>query len=99
MFLFFTAAFLIITGIYEQKLAAAEEQRKIEYRFIPRTFYEEQLAKTNTVTDRLGSMFDKESPWFDRTVGPLLETPFDRKLGDGSAKTPMNRAHDTTKFH
>ena len=78
MFLFFTAAFLVITGIYEQKLSAAEENRKIEYRFIPRTFYEEQLAKTNTVTEQVGNIFTNESPWFDRTVGSLLETPYDR---------------------
>ena len=74
MFLFFAAAFMIVVGIYEQKLSVAEQNKKIEYRFIPRTFYEEQLSGNNEVSDTLGNMFSGESPWFDRTIGALIET-------------------------
>lgn len=33
---------LIIIGYYEQKLKVAENNKKIEYKFIPRTFYDDQ---------------------------------------------------------
>ena len=75
MFIFFTSAFLIMTGIYEQKLAEARNNKQIEYRFIPRTYYEEQMGKNNTVTDKMSDMFMMESPWFDRTVGALADIP------------------------
>lgn len=79
--LFFIASLFIITGIYEQKLAIAQQNKQIEYRFIPRTYYEEQMGDGAAVSDKYGSMFDKESPWFDRTVGPILdiEKPYSNK--------------------
>lgn len=73
MFMFFTATILILIGVYEQKLAIAHENRKIEYRFIPRTYYEEQIGRTGDVTDKMANLFNKESPWFDRTVGPFID--------------------------
>jgi hypothetical protein len=79
LFLFFVSAFLIITGIYEQRIAALEKTPKIEYRFIPRTFYEEQMAYNNTVTDKLSNFFQGESPWYDRTIGVLADTDFIKK--------------------
>jgi hypothetical protein len=71
LLLFFVAVILIIIGVYEQKLTVAEENKKIEYRFIPRTYYEEQIGRSGDVTDKMANMFNKESPWFDRTVGPF----------------------------
>lgn len=64
---------MIMIGVYEQKLEEANLKKQIEYRFVPRTFYEEQLSKTNSVSNKLDNLFMKESPWFDRTVGPLLD--------------------------
>lgn len=77
--MFFVSAFLIITGIYEQRIQALEKTPKIEYRFIPRTFYEEQMAYNNTVTDKLSNFFQGESPWYDRTIGVLADTDFVKK--------------------
>lgn len=73
--LFFIAALCIIVGIYEQKLEIAEQNKQIEYRFIPRTLYEEQMGHGADVSDKFGTMFENESPWFDRTVGPILDIP------------------------
>lgn len=73
IFLFFFAAFLIISGIYEQKLEIAKQNKQIEYRFIPRTFYEEQMGSGGDVSDKFSTMFNTESPWFDRTVGPIMD--------------------------
>lgn len=67
LFFFVIGLFLIMHGMYEEKIRAIEKDKKIEYRFIPRTYLEEQLADTN-VSGKMASMFTKESPWFERTV-------------------------------
>ena len=69
----FIASLFIIIGIYEQKLSIATSNTEIEYRFIPRTFYEEQMGEGAQVSDKFGSIFNKESPWFDRTIGPIID--------------------------
>jgi hypothetical protein len=68
LFLLFLGIILIINGIYEQKYQSLKKNTKVEYRFIPRTYYDEQLAENATVTSNFKNMFDKESPWFERTV-------------------------------
>lgn len=66
--------FMVISGIYEQKLKAVTESKTIEYKFIPRTYYDEQLeAQEGQVTRKMASMFDKASPWFDQAVGSGLD--------------------------
>lgn len=67
IFLFCVGIFMIIHSIYEQKYQALKSNVRVEYRFIPRTYYEEQLANT-PVTSMYKNMFDKESPWFERNV-------------------------------
>lgn len=72
LFLFFVGTLLIIHGIYDQKYEALKENVRVEYRFIPRTYYEEQLAQSS-ISSHFKNMFSKESPWFERTV--TLEKP------------------------
>jgi hypothetical protein len=67
LFFFVLGLFLIMHGMYEEKIRAIQKDKRIEYRFIPRTYLEEQLADTN-VSGKMASMFTKESPWFERTV-------------------------------
>lgn len=67
IFLFCVGIFLIIHSIYEQKFQSIKKNTRVEYRFIPRTFYEEQLASAPT-SSMFKNMFDKESPWFERNV-------------------------------
>lgn len=78
IFILFLGVFMIVHGIYEQKLKAAEENVKIEYRFIPRTLYEEQM-NGNDLTLKMSDMFNKESPWYDRNIGDLSDIPQDKK--------------------
>lgn len=66
-FLLIVGLFMIIHGIYQQKFIALQENRRVEYRFLPRTFYEEQIADTD-VSSKFKVMFQRESPWFDRNV-------------------------------
>jgi hypothetical protein len=68
LFLFFLGVVLLIHGIYEQKYKSLSDNVRIEYRFIPRTFYEEQLAENPVVASTFKNMFQKESPWFERNV-------------------------------
>ena len=66
-FVFFTGVFFILHGIYDQKYKSLLKNTRIEYRFIPRTYLEEQMD-TTAVTSNFNKLFDTESPWFERTV-------------------------------
>lgn len=71
-FLFIVGFILIINGIYEEKFKSLQDNVRIEYRFIPRTYYEEQLSNAN-VSSTFKNMFNKESPWFERMIGPITK--------------------------
>lgn len=65
---------MIINGVYEEKLKAAQAVKQVEYRFVPRTYYDEQLqAQDGDVMSKMSGMFDKASPWFDAVVGAGLD--------------------------
>ena len=72
---FFVACLLLVIGIYEQKLDIAEKNKQVEYKFVPRTFYEEQMSNGVSVSETYSTMFKTESPWFDRTVGSIIDIP------------------------
>ena len=75
MLLLFIGVIMIMHGIYQQKLKAAKENVKIEYRFIPRTYYEEQLSSNTTVTGNFKNMFDKTSPWMEGQFSENVTKP------------------------
>lgn len=64
IFLLFVGMFMIMQGVYEEKLRISEQNKKTEYKFIPRTLYEEQLSDS-TLSDQIESLYDS-SPWFSR---------------------------------
>lgn len=65
-FLLVIGMFMVMHGIYEQKYKALEQNRRIEYKFLPRTYYEEQIADTD-VAGKYKTMF-KGDPWLERNV-------------------------------
>lgn len=68
IFIFCFGIFLIIHSIYEQKYQALKKNVRVEYRFIPRTYYEEQLSST-PVSSMFKNMFQQDSnPWFERNI-------------------------------
>ena len=67
VFFFVLGVFFIIHGIYEQKLKTIEKNKRIEYRFIPRTYLEEQLEDDN-ISGKFSNMFQNAGPWFERNV-------------------------------
>ena len=66
LFLVFIGVIMVMHGIYQQKIKAAQENVKIEYRFIPRTYYEEQLANS-TISNNFKNMFNDDT-WVSRNV-------------------------------
>ena len=66
LLLFFTGFMFVILG-YQKQLNVLPNP-KIEYRYIPRTFYDEQLSSGN-VLKQFSSLFEDENPWIkDRNI-------------------------------
>ncbi len=70
-FLLIIGTFMIMHGIYEQKYKSLLENRRVEYKFLPRTYYEEQISDTD-VTSKFKNMYNKD-PWFERNVSIFPE--------------------------
>lgn len=63
--LFFVIGIMMITVAYHRELLEnAKTKTIIEYRFLPRSFYEEQLQPSN-VHQTFHDMFEKESVFFN----------------------------------
>ena len=54
----FAGILLVVHGVYEQMYQELKEQRKIQYRFIPRSLYDEQM--TTSVSALYKGMFTDE---------------------------------------
>ncbi len=62
LLLLFAGLAIVIHSIYEEKLQHVQRQVKVEYRFLPRTLYEEQMEQTNVLSN-FKKMFSHSSPW------------------------------------
>lgn len=78
----FVGMALVVHSVYEEKFRRLKSQVKVEYRFVPRTFYEEQLAQTD-VSGHFKSMFNDASPWPGEAMvpGKTLVARADSKKG------------------
>lgn len=65
VFLLFIGMLMVVHGIYDEKLRALKDNVRVEYRFIPRTYYEEQLAGADLM-GTYKNMFERDSPWLGR---------------------------------
>ena len=63
--LMFVGLALVMHGIYEEKYKQIENNVRVEYRFIPRTFFDEQIAQTD-LAGKFKNMFQADAPWYDR---------------------------------
>lgn len=59
----FIGIFFIANGVYEQKIKKIEENPKVVYKFVPRTYYDEQLFG-ESVSSKMADMFQSNQPWF-----------------------------------
>lgn len=70
--LLFVGVFLVIDGVYEQRLKAEVDNIKIEYRFVPRSYYDEQLGVSD-VSLQFDQMFKGDSSWAEVTTGAVID--------------------------
>lgn len=54
---------MVMHGIYEEKYKRLERVKKVEYRFVPRTLYDEQLAvaSPDLLLGKFRTMFDSQT--------------------------------------
>lgn len=82
--LLFVGMFIMVHGVFDEKYRMLKQNTRVEYRFVPRTFYEEQLSNAN-VTGKMKNMFENASPWMERKVGGPDGVNADMVMGgDGS---------------
>lgn len=83
MLLMFISAFLIISGIHEQRLQTANMRKKVVYRYIPRSALDEQYYGTQASAHFQGMFAEGKSPWLEaRTPQEAGKQPldYDRRL-------------------
>jgi len=68
LLLLFVGMFMVVHGVYNQKFRALKDNVRVEYRFIPRTYYDEQLSDSD-VSGKFENMFKGTSPWQVRNIG------------------------------
>ncbi len=59
LFIFVVGIILLTTGYQKQIARQIEVQKEIEYRFIPRSIYEEQMGQPE-VSSSFADMFEKQ---------------------------------------
>jgi hypothetical protein len=59
LFIFVIGLILLTTGYQKQLTRQVEVQKEIEYRFIPRSIYEEQMGQPQ-VSQSFADMFEKQ---------------------------------------
>ena len=57
--MFFFGILLIIHGIYEDKFKKLKKNVKTQYRFVPRSYYDEQIF-SNQFSSKLSNIFDED---------------------------------------
>ena len=55
--LLFVGMAMVMHGIYEEKFKRMENNVRVEYRFIPRTLYDEQVSQADDVVGHFKGMF------------------------------------------
>lgn len=55
----FFGIILVMHGIYEEKIKTLKKEVKVEYRFIPRSYYDEQIF-SNEFSSKFSNLFDEE---------------------------------------
>lgn len=60
--LLFVGMFIVTHGVFEERLRNMQQQTRVEYRFIPRTYLEEQHSGSD-LTGMFKNMFEGSTPW------------------------------------
>lgn len=65
MLLVFLSGFLIVSGLHEQSLEEAKKQKKVVYRYIPRSAIDEQYYGAPASAHFQGMFGEGKSPWLE----------------------------------
>ncbi len=67
LLLLFSGIFIVVQGINNDILKKTKEKVKVEYRFVPRTYYDDMLLNKqySTIKD---SLFNSDDEWFDKNI-------------------------------
>lgn len=84
--LLFVGMFVIVHGVYDERFRALKDNVRVEYRFVPRTFYEEQLSNSH-VTSIEKNMFENTSPWQQQNLGSSGLGGYSHGSGTGHSGT------------
>lgn len=94
MLLMFISAFLIISGIHEQRLETAKNNKTVVYRYIPRSALDEQYYGTQASAHFQGMFTESKSPWLEaRTPEEAGRQSFDydRRIYENSVDVADRR--------
>ena len=63
LIILFIGIIFVIQGIYDEKFKTMQKEKKIEYRFIPRSYYDEQIF-SDQFSSKFSTLFDEDqSEW------------------------------------
>lgn len=64
LFVLMIGIIMITVGYMDNKVKEVKQERKIEYRFVPRTIYDDQIKPVN-LNDTFSAMFSNIDPIFE----------------------------------
>ena len=65
MLLVFISGYLIISGVHEQRIREANKNRKVVYRYVPRSALDQQFYGTPASAHFQGMFGEGKSPWLE----------------------------------
>jgi hypothetical protein len=60
LLVFFFGIILVVHGIYQEKFQKIKDNKKIEYRFVPRSYYDEQIFSSQ-FSSKFSNIFDESN--------------------------------------
>lgn len=67
LLLLFSGIFIVIQGVYNDKLKMVKERVKVEYRFVPRSYYDEMLFDKQFSTMQ-ENIFNNDDQWYNNNI-------------------------------
>lgn len=77
--MFFFGIILIVHGIYEEKFQKLKKNVKIQYRFVPRSYYDEQIF-SNQFSSKFSNIFDEDQDEWSANQRTFKPKKFTRRM-------------------
>jgi hypothetical protein len=68
----FTGILMVVQGVYNDQLKMVKEKVKVEYRFVPRSYYDEMMFSqqfSSLTNDLFNSSDGAADEWYKRNIG------------------------------